>query len=940
MRKFYYVLAVILIIGSARANVITGNFSICLPGPNTTQLSASLPPAPITATTPWVSLNPGVATISSSGLVTAVSFGVTTITYTDNIGNLYSENVYVSTFPVITADNGTSTCQAGTLQLSGSLFPNTLTPWISLTPAIATVDSSGLVTGVSAGIATIQYMNLGGCTTTIPITINPLLAPTVTCGATTPSSITFNWNAVVGSSNYSRSYSVNGGAFISGGSGPLLTYTINGLFPGDLVTLYVAPSGTVGSCYQAGIASCSTAACPTAGTDGTTTVCETSTSSIVLSSLITGEASGGTWTRTTGTGGTFNSVAGTFTPGFGATTSTFTYTILGSSPCPSDTSVAIININPQPNAGIDGATTICDSSVATIDLFSLITGEQLGGTWTRVSGTGGSFSASSGTFTPSPGATTSLFSYSIIGVIPCVNDASLATISINAQPSNVILSGNQNVCVGLSTTFSATLAGGSWSSSNNAIAAVNPVTGEITGVSAGVATISYTVAASAPCTNSIFTRTVTVNDLVQPTIAGFQGVCVGSTTTFSANTPGGVWSSSNNNVASVDSTGFILGNAVGTATISYTLSGSVGCATGTATRTVTVSAEPTLQLVSSAGTAVQSVCVNSSITPILYSASNVSASDIIVLGLPAGISGSFNAGTYAITGVASEIGTYQYTVVASGPCGGVSLGGTLVILPNSDLLLISEPFTSAQVVCLNSPITLIEYYAFNGATGASVVGLPQGIIGTFDSGIFTISGTAVQEGTFPYTVTTVGGCGVVSLSGIITSSVQVSANLFCDAGQATAINSVFIDWNELANATNYEFTYSINEGPVVNGSTTISNYEIFDVSPGQNVLFTLTNAEGVSCFQSSSWNCSTLASESFDSIGFQSFPNPVQNILNINSLQPIRNVQIANVLGQEVFSKDYNEKDLQINLSHLNSGTYIVKATVADSVRTFKIVKN
>lgn len=940
MRKFYFILAAILLVGSVKANVITGNFSICLPGPNTTQLSASLPPAPITATTPWVSLNPGVATISSSGLVTAVSFGVTTITYTDNIGNLYSENVYVSTFPTITADNGTATCQAGTLQLSGSLFPNALTPWTSLTPAIATVDSSGLVTGVSAGIATIQYMNLGGCTTTIPITINPLLSPTVTCGATTPSSITFNWNAVFGSSNYSRLYSINGGAFISGGSGSLLSYTINGLLPGDLVSIYVAPSGAVGSCYQAGTASCSTAACPNAGIDGTTTICETSTSSIVLSSLITGEVSGGTWTRTSGTGGTFNASAGTFTPGIGATTSTFTYTIVGTSPCPNDTSVATIIINQQPNAGIDGAIIICDSSTATIDLFSLITGEQLGGTWTRVTGTGGVFSALSGTYTPSSGATTSAFTYNILGTAPCINDASTATVNINTQPNNVILSGNQSVCVGLSTTFIASLAGGSWSSSNNAIATVNSVTGEITGVSAGVATITYTVAGSAPCINANFSRNVTISELVQPTIGGFQGVCVGSFTAFSASPTGGVWSSSNNTIASVDSSGFIIGNAVGTATISYTLSGSVGCATGTVTRTVTVSAEPTLQLVSSAGTAVQSVCVNSSITPILYSASNVTASDVIVLGLPAGILGSFNAGTCTISGTTSEIGTYQYTVLASGPCGGVSLSGTLVILPNSDLLLISEPFTSAQVVCLNSPIDLIEYYAFNGATGASVVGLPQGITGTFDSGICTISGTAVQEGTFPYTVTTVGGCGVVSLSGIITSSAQVSANLFCDAGQATAINSVFIDWNELANATNYEFTYSINEGPVVNGSTTISNYEIFDVSPGQNVLFTLTNAEGVTCFQSSSWNCSTLASESFDSIDFQSFPNPVKDILNITSLQPIRNIQIANVLGQEVFSKDFNEKDLQINLSHLSSGTYIVKAMVADSVRTFKIVKN
>ncbi|SEQ22886.1 PKD-like domain-containing protein, partial [Flavobacterium urocaniciphilum] len=48
-----------------------------------------------------------------------------------------------------------------------------------------------------------------------------------------------------------------------------------------------------------------------------------------------------------------------------------------------------ITVNPQPNAGTDGNTTVCDNSVAVINLFSLITGEQAGGTWTQTSGSGG-----------------------------------------------------------------------------------------------------------------------------------------------------------------------------------------------------------------------------------------------------------------------------------------------------------------------------------------------------------------------------------------------------------------------------------------------------------------------------------------------------------------------------------------------------------------------
>ena len=79
------------------------------------------------------------------------------------------------------------------------------------------------------------------------------------------------------------------------------------------------------------------------------------------------------------------------TPAAGATTSTFQYEITGTSPCPNDQSVATVNITPQANAGADGSTLVCDNSVAAIDLFSLIMGEQAGGVWTRLTGTGGTF---------------------------------------------------------------------------------------------------------------------------------------------------------------------------------------------------------------------------------------------------------------------------------------------------------------------------------------------------------------------------------------------------------------------------------------------------------------------------------------------------------------------------------------------------------------------
>ncbi|WP_035656489.1 hypothetical protein, partial [Flavobacterium enshiense] len=134
-----------------------------------------------------------------------------------------------------------------------------------------------------------------------------------------------------------------------------------------------------------------------------------------------------------GTGGTFNAAAGTFVAAPGTTTSTFQYSLTAIAPCIDDVSVATININAQSNAGTDGSTIICDSNTSSIDLFSLITGEQAGGTWTRLTGTGGTFNAAAGTFVAAPGATTSTFQYSLIAISPCIDDVSVATININPQ---------------------------------------------------------------------------------------------------------------------------------------------------------------------------------------------------------------------------------------------------------------------------------------------------------------------------------------------------------------------------------------------------------------------------------------------------------------------------------------------------------------------------
>lgn len=93
-----------------------------------------------------------------------------------------------------------------------------------------------------------------------------------------------------------------------------------------------------------------------AGYDGNLTVCDSSTAAINLFDLIASEQPGGTWTRTSGTGGTLNGTTGIYTPVSGSTTSSFMYTTNpdNSQACQSDTSEVFIIFqvcNPQPVCG-------------------------------------------------------------------------------------------------------------------------------------------------------------------------------------------------------------------------------------------------------------------------------------------------------------------------------------------------------------------------------------------------------------------------------------------------------------------------------------------------------------------------------------------------------------------------------------------------------------
>lgn len=89
----------------------------------------------------------------------------------------------------------------------------------------------------------------------------------------------------------------------------------------------------------------------------------------------------------------------------------------------------------------------------------------------------------------------------------------------------------------------------------------------------------------------------------------------------------------------------------------------------------------------------------------------------------------------------------------------------------------------------------------------------------------------------------------------------------------------------------------------------------------------LTIAEGV------------LSTSDFDAETFKVYPNPVKDILNIQSNEAVNNVAVYNVLGQNVYSNTPNTISPTVNMSTFKSGIYFVEVTIGNTTKTVKVVK-
>jgi gliding motility-associated-like protein len=691
----------------------------------------------------WSSSDPTIATIHPAlGTLCGINIGTAFITYTLPTGCITVTAATVDPTPA--SITGPSNICTGTVTTLTHPIPGGT--WSSSdTNVVKIFLGTGLATGMASGTVNISYTTSIGCVIVHPMTVNPV----------PPASTGIQYMCVNNSTTLSNI--VAGGTWVSANTGIAVvgssTGIVTGIFAGTVDISYVLPTGcaavTVVTVYPLPVISGSVLVCPG------------------VASTLTAAPTGGLWTSSAPAIATIGSLSGVVT-GPGPGTVTIFYTL--ASTCQTSTTVTI---QPLP-AVTTGPTQVCVNS--SIQLFNFTGG---GGSWSS-SNPGIATVGTNGVVTGVAAGTTSItFTSSVTG---CVIGH---IITVNPLPTAI--TGPATVCAGSTVTLSSTPVGGTWSVVGGHTT-VNATTGNVTGISAGVDTVTYTLP-----TGCLITRTITVNPLPDAINGGTTAnVCFGNTITVFSGPAGGTWSWTNGSgtitltpLSAGSDTATVTGTSWGTATITYTLP--TGCLD---TAIIRVDSLPSVI------TGALNLCVNDSTTLVSSPSGGTWTSDniyIAVIDPSTGLLATVSAGTVLIT-YTLPTGCFTVREVTINPTP-QPIGGPLQVCVDDTITLTNVTFGGAwmssnpsvatigsatgEVIGVTPGTTIVTYTLPSSCSRTAVVTvnpLPTPIIGPLAICRF--------DTTAPPLSSTPGG-------GTWSSSAPGTAFIFMPTGQMIGINAGF-----------------------------------------------------------------------------------------------------------------------------------------------------
>ncbi len=778
---------------------ITGTAASICPG-----TSETLTDTPSGGT--WTSSDMSRATVNSSGVVFGVATGTTTIVYTvSNSCGSASASVFVSvnSSPSAGVITGTSApvCLGATTTFADTAMGGT---WTSSNPAVASVSSTGIVSTLAAGTATITYTVSSTCsstaTATKSITVSPIphVSPlsgsaTLCVGSTTTYTDTASGGAWISSASSVATVTSTG---IVGGAGhgsATISYIVSNTCGADTATRTVAVDTT-----------------PIAGPI-------TGASSICLSTTPTFTTAGasGNWSSSNTSIATVSTTGTVFPVALGSAVISYTAT----NACSTATATHNITVVSAPVTGtITGTDTVCAGSGTSL------TESASGGTWS-LTNTALATITSSGvvtTFAGAGGIDTVLYTVSSA----CGTAATSLPIVIHASPDAGSVSGVGVLCVHAGSLFTETVTGGVWSSGNTAIATVTNA-GMVFGVALGTASIIYTVTNS--CGTATASSPVTVitvpNAII--TTASPLNLCLNTTLTEKATPSGGTWRRSNSNVtfAGTGASGgtdsaITYGSIVGTDTITYIVSNSCGADTA-APKIIQVRAQADTGIING----LSRVCVGSTI-----SLTDTGSGGTGIWGIGSGSGRAFVDVSGVVTGLSGGLAIITYTANST-YCGTLFASHPVQVnlTPNAGSI------TGVSTLCPGALDTLSD------ATGT--IGLQW-------------QSSAASVATVDFSTGVVTGVGV----GSVTIFAIDTGNGYCGADTATFGISItvgapnpgaVIGADTICKGMGVTFTDTISGGTWSSSDTLVARITntgvVTTFAPGTSIIgYTITNACGTS----------------------------------------------------------------------------------------------
>ena len=125
------------------------------------------------------------------------------------------------------------------------------------------------------------------------------------------------------------------------------------------------------------------------------------------------------------------------------------------------------------------------------------------------------------------------------------------------------------------------------------------------------------------------------------------------------------------------------------------------------------------------------------------------------------------------------------------------------------------------------------------------------------------------------------------------------------------------------------------------GDGLFSRVELTGLTPGDVLLIRVwefgDDVKGD--FNICAWSPTSLSVEDDTFAGFNYYPNPVKDVLTLDSPRAIDKIEVFNVLGQRIIAIDSQDTIQNIDMSNLQAGAYIVKVSIETQTKVIRVLK-